>query len=136
MHSCPHCEVDLVVFTVPESLREHSPDGAATAAICPRCLRVTPADAGDVGGDDAGSGTAAFGDVDDTFPRGEGGVALALLLGKLPRLTLERASVAELREHAESVGVDVALTLDRLVRADVDAHFALDRRVSQLDSLL
>lgn len=132
MPSCPHCEVDLVGFTVPESLREHAPDGAATAAICPRCLRVTPADA-----DDAGADTeAAFGRVDDAFPRGEGGVALALLLGKLPKLTLEKASIAELRERAESAGVDVALTLDRLVGADVEPHFALDRRVSQLDSLL
>lgn len=128
MPSCPHCEIDLVAFAVPELLRERAPDGAATAAICPRCLRVTPAEA-------AGE-APAFERVDDAFPRGEGGVAFALLLGKLPKLTLERASVADLRERAESAGVDVALTLDRLVRADVEPHFALDRRVSQLDSLL
>ncbi|QLG29342.1 hypothetical protein HUG10_18180 [Halorarum halophilum] len=134
MPTCPHCEVDLVVFAVPESLREHAPDGAAAAAICPRCLRVTAADANGV---NAGADTdAAFGRVDDAFPRGEGGVAFALLLGKLPKLTLEKPSIAELRERAESAGVDVALTLDRLVGADVEPHFELDRRVSQLDSLL
>lgn len=138
MPTCPHCEVDLVGFAVPESLREHAPDGAPTAAICPRCLRVTPADSPGVDGvDDAGTDTdAAFGRVDDAFPRGEGGVALALLLGKLPKLTLEKSSIAELRERAESAGVDVALTLHRLVGADVEPHFELDRRVSQLDSLL
>jgi hypothetical protein len=133
--TCPDCGVDLVAFAVPESLREHAPDGAATAGICPRCLRVLAVEGEDADGA-ADDGEPRFDRVTGTFPRGEVGVAFALLLGKLPSLTLEKASVQALREDAERRGVDVALALDRLLSADIDPHFALDRRVSQLDQLL
>ena len=136
MPTCAHCGVDLVAFAVPEPRREHAPGGASTAAICPRCLRVTAADADDAADSEAVEAAPAFDRVDDAFPRSEGGVAVALLLGKLPNLTLERESIAALRDRSEREGVDVALTLDRLVAADLDPHFALDRRVRQLDQLL
>ncbi|QLG63524.1 DUF6276 family protein [Halorarum salinum] len=131
MPTCPHCDVELVAFAVPEALREHAPDGAAAAAICPRCLRVTPREATGPAGTDP-----EFGRVHDAFPRGEGGIAVALLLGALPKLTLKRDSIAALREAAEGAGVDVELTLDRVVGADVDPHFDLERRVGQFGSLL
>ncbi|WP_313691492.1 DUF6276 family protein [Halorarum halobium] len=138
MPTCPDCEVPPVAFAVPETLREHAPEGASTAAICPRCLRVSPVDAEEAAAD-AGvisDETPDFGRIDDSFPGGEGGVAFALLLGKLPSLALEKDAIATLREHAEAAGVDVALTLDRLIGADPNPQFDLERRTSQLDSLL
>lgn len=131
--ACPRCDAEPIGFAVPDEWRADAPEGDAAAAICPRCLAVGTADAfgADPGAD------PAFSRIHGRFPRGDGGVAFALLVGKLPSLAVERAAVERLRAAAEAAGVDVALALDRLAEAPgVDPWFDLDRRAAQADALL
>lgn len=126
---CPDCDLALVTFAVAGDLREYAPESSATAGICPQCLRV---EATESAVDDP-----EFSRVLDVFPDGDGGAALALLLGKLPSLTLQKDAVAALRDAAERGGADVVLTLDRLREAtEVDPHFDLERKVVQMEQLL
>jgi hypothetical protein len=147
---CPACDTQLVTVAVPEDLREFAPDSTATAGICPECLTVTATDSDSTAASDSAAGgdsTAAsdgtadsdpdFGRIVDTFPDGEAGVALALLIGKLPSLAVEKDAVSALRDRAEAAGADVVLTLDRLVGATkVDPHFSLERKVVQMEQLV
>lgn len=130
---CPECEEPCVAFAVPADLHEYAPEGATTAAICPVCLRVynapeaTPPD----------PAAAEFGAVGEFFPAGEAGVALALALGLLESLALNRPAIETLLTRAEREGADAHLTLDRLVSAGaVQPHVDLDRRRVQLEGLL
>jgi hypothetical protein len=143
---CPACDTQLVTVAVPEDLREFAPDESATAGICPECLTVTATDSGSTAAGTADSTAASdgtadsnpdFGRIVDTFPDGEAGVALALLIGKLPSLAVEKDAVSALRDRAEAAGADVVLTLDRLVGATkVDPHFSLERKVVQMEQLV
>ncbi|WP_101295294.1 DUF6276 family protein [Halegenticoccus soli] len=127
--NCPHCGVETVSFAVPERLRAHAPEESAAAALCPDCLRVYPAE--------EAASDPDFARVGDFFPRGEAGAAMALLLGLLDSLALNRAAIEALSARTESAGDDPLLTLDRLAEAgDVDPHFDLDRRRTQLEQLL
>ncbi|QZP37247.1 DUF6276 family protein [Halobaculum magnesiiphilum] len=132
--NCPHCDAAVVAFAVPADLREHAPESASTATVCPNCLAVEPANA------DTAEADPEFSRVHDSFPDGDGGVAFALLIGTLPSIVLNKASARALRERAEHEGVDTALAFDRLIDAVHDAEivpeFDLQRRVRQLDSLL
>ncbi|SFR34550.1 DUF6276 family protein [Halogeometricum limi] len=135
--NCEHCDGELVVFAVPDDLRAYAPDDAATASLCATCLRVDapPDDGGADGGDS--SSDAGFAAVSDAFPSGRGGVALALLLGHLDSLALNRAAVETLAEEAERAGADPFLTLDRLGDDDgVVPHFDFERRRRQAESVL
>lgn len=124
---CPECGAPTVAFAVPADLREHAPGEAA--AICTRCLRVRPAD--------AGPADPEFRPLAEFFPDGEAGVALALALGLLGSLALNRDAVESLLGRAERAGADPFLTLDRLAAAGrVDPHFDLPRRRDQLEQLL
>jgi hypothetical protein len=125
----PDCPGRLVGFPVPPDLREYAPAGAARAALCARCLRTFPAGDADPG--------PSFDAVLDSFPDGEAGAALALALGHLDSLALDREAVVACCEHAERAGADVYLTLDRLAAAgSVDPHFDVDRRKQQLRTYL
>lgn len=125
----PDCGGRTVVFPVPDDLRPHAPEGAPRAALCARCLRTFPADDADP--------DPSFDAVLDAFPAGEAGAALALALGRLDRLALERPAVVDCCEHAERAGGDVYLTLDRLAAAgSVVPHFDVDRRKRQLRAFL
>jgi len=130
---CPDCDGEVVPFTVPEDLREHAPEEASAASICATCLGVDAADGPEPDGD------AELARVLDSFPTGEAGVALALLLGTLPSVALCRESAVALRERAEREGADVALALDRLIVAadagTLEPAFDLGRRVAQFESL-
>lgn len=128
---CPACDAPTVAFGVPAPLRDHAPEGAASAAVCTRCLRTHPAEG------ERDPAAASFDAVLDAFPDGEAGAALALALGHLDSLALSRASVVACCEHAERAGADVYLTLDRLATAGrVEPHFDVDRRRRQLRSFL
>jgi len=125
------CDPTPVAFRVPPALYEVAP--AETAAICPRCLAVGAADAAVAEPADH----PAFDRVADVFPADYGGVALALLLGKIPSLAVEKPAVRTLRDHAEQAGVDVTLTLERLSEIDdVEPGFPLDRKVVQMEQLV
>lgn len=124
-----------VAFPVPPALREYAPEGSARAALCPRCLRTYPVDAASSGAT-ADTGPS-FDAVLDAFPDGEAGAALALALGRLDALALDRAAVVDCCAYAERAGADVYLTLDRLAAAgSVVPHFDLDRRRRQLRAFL
>lgn len=142
--ACPDCGGRLVPFAVPPDLREYAPEGGSHAVICARCLRTRPVEAGR---DDTGSGPGPgpgsgpdpeFAALDDAFPGGTAGVALALACDRLGSLALDRAAIVALCERAEAEGADVLLTLDRLAAGDgdVDPPFDLDRRRRQLADLL
>lgn len=125
---CSDCGSPTVAFALPEDLRSFAPGTGSHAALCTTCLRVHPAAAGEE--------SPTFDRVVEAFPDGEGGVALALLLGKLDSLALNRADVEALVERAEREGADVHLALDRLALSGaVEPHFDLDRRRTQLDQL-
>jgi hypothetical protein len=126
---CPECGAATVAFVVPAVLREHAPGDSSVAAICPTCLRTYATDEGAI--------DPAFDAIAPWFPAGDAGVALALALGRLDSLALERAAIVSLCEHAEREGADVLLALDRLADdPTVDPHFDLDRRRHQLAQLL
>lgn len=132
--SCPACDGDRVAFAVPSSLRPYAPDEAPRASLCTTCLRVAGLDADD-------SEAEPSERVEwDPLPRGEAGVATALLVGLLDSLALRRADVTALCEHVEGAGGDPFLTLDRLATmaaaGDLDPHVDLERRTAQLQSLV
>ncbi len=125
------------MFAVPLELREHAPEGAAVAELCPRCLRVSARERAETDEADGPSTAPEFSAVVEEFPTDESGVALALALGKLDALALERAALLELLERVERAGDDPLLTLDRMLAAgSVRPHFDLERRRVQLEQLL
>ena len=134
---CPHCETPVVAFVVPEELLAYAP--ARESAVCTRCLRtfraedagVSPGEGGDGEGDDAAADFAA---IDRAFPPGEAGVALALAVGKLESLALNRAAVEALVEHARDAGADPWLFFERL--SAPDAAFDVERRREQVLDLV
>lgn len=126
---CPSCKTEMVVFEVPDDYREHVPDGSADAAICPECLDLAPTDAS---GPDP-----RFDRISDAFPtEPAGAVPLALALGLLDSLALNRPAVEALLADAEAAGVDALLVLDRLhAQGGVQPAFDLDRRRHQIEQL-
>ncbi|GAB6879711.1 hypothetical protein JCM17823_19850 [Halorubrum gandharaense] len=129
---CPHCEAPVVAFVVPEELLAYAP--ARESAVCTRCLRTFRA--AEAGVSPAGESAADtdFAAVDRAFPSGEAGVALALAVGKLESLALNRAAVEALVEHARNAGVDPWLFFERL--SAPDAAFDVERRREQVLELV
>ncbi|MDS0296478.1 DUF6276 family protein [Halogeometricum luteum] len=128
MATCSVCDEPLARARVPTDLREYV-DGAPGVGLCPVCLRTDPvADPPDADEFDA---------VGEYFPRGDGGVVVALALGMLDSLALNRPAVQSLVERAEREGADVLLTLDRLAEdGSLDPHFDVERRRAQVEGFL
>ena len=126
---CPNCRARTVVFDVPPEYREHVPDGAERAALCPECLTLAAAD---------GPPEPRFDRISSAFPSDEAAaVPLAIALGLLDSLALHRRALQELIPAAEAAGADPLLLLDRLhVQGDVNPEFDIDRRRHQLEQLL
>jgi hypothetical protein len=127
---CPNCGVRPVVFDVPVDYREHIPDEAARAALCPECLTLAATD--------AAQPEPRFDRISSAFPTNEAAaVPLAIALGLLDSLALNRRALQELIPAAEAAGADPLLLLDRLhVQGGVDPDFDIDRRRYQLEQLL
>lgn len=125
---CPKCGARAVTFSVPEELRKHAPGTGEHAALCSRCLAVSPAETG--GGN--------LQTVSEAFPPdGRGAAACALAIGKLEALALNRNDIRELLEFAEREGADPLLLLDRLgAQGSIQAQFDIGRRRTQLEQLL
>lgn len=70
------------------------------------------------------------------LPDGDAGAAVALLVGMLDSLALNRAGIVDCVEFAERSGTDVHLTLDRLQQTATAPHFDVARRQRQLDAFL
>lgn len=127
---CPDCDSPVVSFTVPTDLRDYV-DGEPRMAICSVCLRLHTADQGS----DLETDTD-FTDIDETFPTGEAAIPMALALGLLDSLALNRSEVEALIEHAEAAGADPFLVMDRLATAEVRPPYGMERRRNQLEQLL
>lgn len=126
---CPECGARTLSFDVPSDLQAHAPADAAAAALCPRCLTLEPAEAG---------GEPDFSAVSSEFPTDpDAAVPLALALGQLGSLALNRRDVEALLEAAERSGADPLLLLDRLAaQGNVEPHFDAAGRRRQLEQLL
>ncbi|MFB6118873.1 DUF6276 family protein [Halosegnis sp.] len=123
---CTRCGGPMVRYEVPFDLREYvDTDHAAT---CTRCLAAEPAEAG---------GEPDFSSVSEEFPDGTAGAAMALALGKLDSLALNRRDIEALLSAVEAAGVDPLLVLDRLAaQGNLQLHFDADGRRRQLEQLL
>ncbi|MBC9985110.1 hypothetical protein E4P24_01810 [Haloferax sp. AS1] len=126
--SCPDCDGDLAVFAVPESLESHAPEAALTVGLCADCLRLHSTEAPPSDG--------ASRPLAGALPDGDAGAAVALLVGMLDSLALNRAGIVDCVEFAERSGTDVHLTLDRLQQTATAPHFDVARRQRQLDAFL
>lgn len=126
---CPECDDECVAFAVPDDLQKYAPEGSAAAAICSTCLRTYPVDEGEK--------EPEFTAVAEFFPAGVAGIALALAVGKLGSLALNRTAIETLLALAEEEGADALLVLDRLASAgSIQPHFDIDRRRVQIEQLL
>ncbi|MEA1930393.1 MAG: DUF6276 family protein [Euryarchaeota archaeon] len=126
---CPRCEGPRFTVDVPAELTTYT-DGSALDC-CPRCLSVAPGDSATIDPE------PPFETVIRRFPTGTEGVALFLLLDRLDSLALNRSEIESLVDRLESNGVDLFLTLDRLLDApDIQPSYDLARRRDQLEALL
>lgn len=127
--TCDGCPGTLHRFSIPPSIREWDAVSMDVATICDRCLRVAPA----TDPSDTGDAPAGIDGVHAAVPGGEAGVAMALLLGWLDSLTLNRAGIEVAITHLESAGVDPLLVIERLLDDDaVSPAIDLERRLRQL----
>lgn len=128
---CQACETELVTFPVPLEYREHLPSDESAAGLCPVCLSLQPFD-------ESVSGDPDFASVSDSFPSDpDVAIPLAILVGLLENLALNRASIAELVAAVEAAGVDPMLVLDRIAaEPGIDAKTDLRGRRRQLEQLL
>ncbi|KAB7512525.1 hypothetical protein DM867_12340 [Halosegnis rubeus] len=123
---CNHCGGPTTMYEVPLNLREYV--DSEYVATCTRCLASQPAEFGD---------EPDFSRVSDEFPEGTAGAAMALALGMMDSLALNRSDIEGLLEAVESEGVDPLLVLDRLSsQGNVRLHFDVSRRRHQLEQLL
>lgn len=128
-HSCPHCDGPQFTVDVPEPLTSYTEPTALRC--CRRCLSAVPGDPADAASE------PPFETIIKRFPTGTEGVALFVLLDNLDSLALNRGAIESLVDHLESNGVDLFLTLDRLLAdPEVEPYLDLGRRRDQLEQLL
>ena len=131
--ACPECDADRIRFSVPEDYREYTPEEAAIATFCPRCLTLEPVDDGTPADENS-----EFSRVSDAFPTGsDRAIPLAIALGLSTSLATNRDAIGSLLRETERSGTDPLLVIDRLV-ADpaVEPAMDLERRAHQLEQLL
>lgn len=126
---CPNCGARSVVFEVPPEYRDHVPEGSERVGLCPECLTLAPTEA---------PLEPRFDRISSAFPTAEAAaVPLAIAIGLLDSLALNRDALGELIPAAEAAGADPLLLLDRLhVQGGVDPDFDIDRRRHQIEQLL
>jgi hypothetical protein len=126
--NCPACNGTVVTFDVPEDLREHLPKPVPHAGLCTRCLRLHPTETG---------GDPDFSEL-EAFPESpEASIPLAIAIGRLDSLALNRGSIEALFERTEAAGVDPLLALDRLATAgSVQPAIDIGKRRHQLEQLM
>jgi hypothetical protein len=117
-------------FPVADEWRLHLPEDSPGAAICPTCLTLEP-------DPEPPASTPDFGEIGEPFPDGEAAVPMAIALGLLSSLALNRSEIAELFGAVEEAGTDPLLVLDRLATTgSVDSRVDLEGRRQQLEQLL
>lgn len=127
---CSNCRSDTVSFAVPDDLSEYAPGNGSAATICTSCLSVYAVESPDEDADLTAVSDAFA--VDD-----EAAVEMALVVGLLSSLALNRSKIETLLERVEDRGVDPMLVLEEL-QADgsLQPAVAIGRRRSQLEQLM
>lgn len=131
--TCSECGRATKAFAIPKELREYVPENASAAAICPACLTLQPPMEGQPTSSDPDL-TA----ISETFPRDPAAaIPMALVVGLLDSLALNRWKIEELMERVETEGVDPMLVLEDLAE-DHSLNPAIDLagRRRQLEQLL
>jgi hypothetical protein len=119
--NCVECGDRVVGFAVPEELQEHVPEDSPVAAICANCLTLQPPDE-----DEPTPGDPDLQSVSEGFPADPAAaVPMALAVGLMASLALNRQQIAALVEAVEAEGVDFALSVDRLAE-DPELRPAID----------
>jgi hypothetical protein len=127
---CPDCNGEVAVFEVPEEYREHLPKPVPAAGLCTRCLTLHPGEEGE-------ADPAAFEGYEPWPDAPDAAVPLAIAVGLLDSLALNRASIERLFERAVEAGADPFLTLERLESSGaVQPRVDLVARRRQLEQLL
>ncbi len=120
----------MVRFAVADEWRSHLPEDSPGAAICPTCLTMEP-------DPDPPASPPEFYHIGEPFPEGEAAVPMAISLGLLDSLALNRSEITDLFAAVEEAGTDPLLVLDRLATAgSVDSRVDLQGRRQQLEQLL
>lgn len=133
--TCPDCDAPLVSFVVPPDLREYAPTTTESLAICTRCLTLYPPTA--TAGADATADSPDFSPISDSFPGDGAAVPMAIALGLLESLALNRSEIEQLLERVERAGADPLLLLEQLDRqGSVDPGWDVGRRRHQLEQFL
>jgi hypothetical protein len=128
---CPACDSSAIAFEIPEEFADCTPADAPGAALCTRCLRLSPVD------DVTEVESPEFARLSQSFPTGREGIAMALLTGLLDSLATYHDEIEQLVETLERAGTDPLLVLGRLDReSDLDPEVPLDRRRHQLQQVL
>jgi hypothetical protein len=128
---CSECRGDVTAFEVPPGLRGFAPGGAAT--ICTQCLTVAAAKPENA----QAASDVRFEDIVESFPSGTAGVRMALVVGLLSSLALNRSKIETLVEDLASEGVDAMLVLEHLDgESSLQPRVAIGRRRHQLEQLM
>ncbi len=126
---CPRCDGERVTLLVADSLTQYVESPAIVC--CERCLFAEPESPADA------ASNPPVARITDRFPSGDGAVALVLLLQQLDSLALNRTEIESLADDIEAHGVDLFLTLNRLLNdPTVEPYLDLARRRDQLEALL
>jgi len=128
---CSECRGDVTAFEVPEDLREYAPGDAAT--ICTQCLSVSAAKPENA----QSASEVRFEEIVESFPNGTAGVRMALLVGMLSSLALNRSEIETLVEDLANDGIDAMLVLEDLEdEGSLQPRVAIGRRRHQLEQLM
>lgn len=131
--SCTECNRGTIAFEVPEDLRDCLPENAGAAAMCVSCLTLQPPAKGEEIHSDPDLSR-----ISDAFPAdSEAAIPMAIAIGLLESLALNRPKIERLIERVERKGHDPMLIIDRLAE-DPDLNPAIDLRGRrrQLEQLL
>lgn len=127
---CQACGSPTIVYAVPEEYRQSLPEPVPGAATCTECLALQPVE-------NPPSGTPDFQRISDAFPSdAAAGLPMALAVGLLSSLALNRSEIASLFEAVEHAGTDPMLVVDRLLEdRSLSPHVDLGARRRQLEQL-
>ncbi|PSQ37894.1 hypothetical protein BRD13_08260 [Halobacteriales archaeon SW_5_70_135] len=130
---CIECEGETTAFVVPEELRQHLPESASAAALCASCLTLQPP-----APEETRHEEPEFTRISEAFPPDpEAAVPMALAVGLLESLALNRSKIEHLLGHVEAAGHDPLLVLDRLADdGALDPVMDLAGRRRQLEQLM
>jgi hypothetical protein len=131
--SCTECTRGTMAFRVPEELRDCLPENAGAAALCVSCLTLQPPAANEHIAEEPD-----LTEISDAFPaEPDPGVSMALLVGLLESLALNRPKLERLVARVEEQGHDPMLILERLAD-DPELNPAMDLRGrgNQLEQLM